>query len=95
MLTLVLTVPTIIQFHHSFVEHTNILVHKTGINTANNDLNCSVFHHIFKINSTLNLDKFNYFTNQFWTIKIINFNHLNSNKQLLTLLTRGPPSLLT
>jgi len=91
-LALILALPTVIQFNHIFEEHANFSSTKIGINIAKKYIDCSVYHHLFQINSTLNFDKHNYLTIHLWSSNIINFKHLSSHKQLFTLLTRGPPS---
>lgn len=91
-LALILALPTVIQFNHIFEEHATISSAKIGINIAIKYIDCSVYHHLFQVNSTLNFDKHDYLTIHFWSNKIINFKHLYSHKQLFTLLTRGPPS---
>lgn len=94
LLALFLVIPTLAQFHHSFVNHPTNLVQKEGINQLENKISCAVFHHLFTIKSNLGFTSFDVIAPLFQKSIILKFNYLRVIKQLLFKISRGPPSLI-
>ncbi|MDP3352736.1 MAG: hypothetical protein Q8S44_03230 [Flavobacteriaceae bacterium] len=93
LLALFLVLPTLVQFNHSFENHSFNSITKEGINQDNSNNSCQVFHHLFLIKSSLvsNTTKVN--SVFFWDNTPSNFKHLIAFKQLFSKTYRGPPSL--
>lgn len=95
LLTLIMFLPTIVQFVHVFEKHeqvdcnevtTHIHEHKLECTTCDFNLNPTYYHAIFQFEiKKINIDKIQYF----------NFYNFKYYHQQLSFSLRGPPELLS
>jgi hypothetical protein len=93
LLAVFLLLPTLVQFNHSFENHSFNSTLKDGINQNNSSNSCQVFHHLFLIKSALLNNSTELKSIFFWDNTPSNFKFLIALNQLFSKTYRGPPSL--